>query len=209
MKVSRHIVVATLGVFFAVLSGCASIPPLDNPVLVKPGRADPDSLVVQASSGPTPEGYAEVYERALDALDDYFDIVPGSRHGGVIKTYPKVAAGYEQPWKPSTPSVYERFLATFQSIRHYAIVRIDSAEAGFRVTVEVYRQQEITAVPIQAVGGRGPLFRDKPTGMRMAEIIETPKNEDGQWLPAGAAPHRDFAFEQAILRKIQRPYGLK
>jgi hypothetical protein len=209
MSVRRHVVVAAVGVCIAILSGCASIPPLDNPVLVKPGHADPDSLIVTASSGPTPEGYAEVYERALDALDDYFEIVPGSRHGGVLKTYPKVAAGYEQPWKPSSPSAYERWLATFQSIRHYAIVRIDSVEEGFRVTVEVYRQQEVTPVPIQAIGGRGPMFRDRPTGMRMAEIVETPKNEEGQWQPLGGTPHRDFAFEQAILRKIQRPNGVK
>ena len=209
MNVRRHCLLAVVGLYLALLSGCASVPPLDNPVLVKPGRGDPDSLIVTASSGPTPEGYAEVYERVLDALDDYFEIVPGSRHAGVIKTYPKVAAGYEQLWKPSSPSMRERFLATLQSIRHYAVVRINSADDGFRVTVEVYRQQEITPVPIQALGGRGPLFRDVPTGKRMAEIIETPKNQDGTWLPAGDAPYRDFAFEQAILRKIQRPTGIK
>ncbi len=209
MKVSRHGLLAAVSVCFALLTGCATVPPLDNPILVKPGQNDPDSLVVTTASGPTPEGYAEVYERVLDAMDDYFEIVPSSRHGGVIKTYPKVAAGYEQPWKPSSPSVYERFLVTFQSIRHYAIARIDSADEGFRVTIEVYRQQEITPVPIQSLGGRGPMFRDKPTGMRMAEIVETPKNQDGQWLPAGEAPYRDFAFEQAILRKIQHPHGVK
>ena len=198
-----------LALAIAGLSGCASLPPLDNPLLVKPGNGDRDRLGSVVESGPTPDGYAEVYERALDALDDYFVVVPSSRHSGTIETLPRVAPGYEQPWKPGSPKVSERLRATLQTIRHTAIVRIEPAERGFKVAVEVYKQQEVTPVAGQSAGGRGPIFRDVPTGERKADIVDSPANPEGQWVAAGAAPHRDFAFEQAILRKIQFPAGMK
>ncbi len=200
-----------MGFLLGVLccSGCASVPPLDNPVLVRPGLADQDSLIPPTELGPTPAGYAEVYDRTLDALDDYFEILPGSRHSGVIRTKPRIAPGYEQPWKPSSPSVRERFLATFQSVRHYAIVRIEAVEKGFHVAVEVYKELEVSPAAIQSPGGRGPIFRDTPTAEPIADVVATPGTMDPQWVAAGAAPHRDYAFEQAILRKIQRPTGIK
>ena len=191
-------------------TGCASIPPLDNPVLVRPGVTVDNPT--PTSDTPTPEGYAEVYERALDALDDYFDIIPGSRYSGVIQTYPRIAPGYEQPWKPGTPDVQERWIATFQTLRHSAIVRIVAAErGGFRVYVEVFKELENAGSPSLAASSL-PVFRDAAVLNRTAEVIVGPTatgGTGGQWLPAGDPPHRDFAFEQAILRKIQRPATIK
>jgi hypothetical protein len=162
-----------------------------------------------SSDQPTPEGYAEVYERALDALDDYFNIVPSSRYSGVIQTYPRVAPGYEQPWKPSTLSSRERWLATFQSIRHTATVRILAGErGGFRVNVEVYKELEDLPRPILAAS-TAAVFRDAASVNRQAEVIGGPTSVEPQWIPAGPYPHRDYAFEQAILRKIERPAALK
>ena len=191
-------------------TGCASIPPLDNPVLVRPG-VTVDSPT-PTSDTPTPEGYAEVYERALDALDDYFDVVPGSRYAGVIQTYPRVAPGYEQPWKPGSPDPHERWLSTFQTIRHSAIVRIVAGErGGFRVYVEVYKELENAGSPTLSASS-APVFRDAANFNRTADVLVGPGaigGTGGVWMPAGEAPHRDFAFEQAILRKIQRPATIK
>ena len=209
MHTARAILGLGVATGLAFAAGCASVPPLENPVLVKPGQADKDSLVVCPPSGPTPAGYAEVYERCIDALDDYFEVLPGPRHSGIIRTKQHGAPGLEQWWKPSSPSAYERLLATFQTIRNYAIVRIDSVDDGFRVNVEVYRETEIASVSIAAAGGRGPLFRDAPTGERLAELVDHPGQPEGNWYAGGPVPHRDAAFEQAILRKITRPNTLK
>lgn len=186
--------------------GCASVPPLDNPALVRPLAVAADC---PPDAAPTADGYAEVYERVLDALDDYFDIVPGSRYAGEIKTYPRTAPGYEQPWKPSTPDPHERWLATFQSMRHTAVVHITAAErGGFRVYVEVYKELEVLPRPGLAAS-TAPVFRDAASVDRRSDVIGGPLAGTLQWMPAGDPPHRDYAFEQAILRKVQRPASLK
>ncbi|HVK16982.1 MAG TPA: hypothetical protein VM533_08530, partial [Fimbriiglobus sp.] len=103
------------------LSGCYAIPPVENPVLVEPAVGDVENPVLVAPGVPSQFTYAEVYDRVLDAVDDYFDFVPGSRASGEVRTLPRIAAGYEQPWKPGTPDPRERLLATFQTIRHTAV----------------------------------------------------------------------------------------
>ena len=181
-------------------TGCYAIPPVENPVLVEPALGDAENPILVAPGVPTPVGYAEVYDRVLDALDDYFDFVPGSRYSGEVRTLPRIAAGYEQPWKPGTPDPRERLLATFQSIRHYAVVRIQAGErGGYRVYVEVYKELEDLAQPAAATGG-GASFREMPTVDRRVELIAPIAPADRTWIPAG----RDCAFEQVILRKIQK-----
>jgi hypothetical protein len=182
------------------LTGCAAIPPVENPVLVRPGVDDVENPVLVAPGEPTPLGYAEVYERVLDALDDYFDVIPGTRYSGEIRTLPRIAAGYEQPWKPGSPDPRERLLATFQTIRHHAIVRIWAGElGGYRVYVEVYKELEDLRRPTAATAG-GASFREMPTVDRRVDLVGAIAPAGLTWIPVG----RDCAFEQAILRKIQR-----
>lgn len=192
----------------AVSAGCASVPPVDNPLLVRPSIPDPPGTADQPSGRPGCAGYDEVYERALDALDDYFEIIPGSRYARVIRTYPRTAPGYEQPWKPGSPDPAERWKATFQSTRHFAIVRIDEADGGYRVTVEVYTELETVGQPLRPLGGNAA-FRTAPVADRSSDTLTRPATAEPQWAPAGPPPHRDTGFEQAILLKILRPGGLK
>lgn len=192
----------------AAAGGCASVPPVDNPVLVRPKVSDPPGTAEQPTGRPGCAGYDEVYERALDALDDYFEIIPGSRYAREIRTYPRVAPGYEQPWKPGSPDAGERWTATFQSVRHFAIVRLADADGGYRVTVEVYKELESVGIPLQSLGGPAA-FRSAPLADRTSDTLTGPATAERQWAPAGPAPHRDFAFEQAILKKILRPGGVK
>ena len=50
------------------LTGCAAVPPLENPVLVRPlQQVDAENPILVSPGVPTPEGYAFVYERTLDA----------------------------------------------------------------------------------------------------------------------------------------------
>jgi len=189
--------------------GCNAIPPVDNPVTIRPGDGNVENPVLLAPGQPTPQGYAEVYERVLNSVDDYFDIKASSRYSGVIETYPRIAPGYEQFWKPSTPDVYERTKATLQSMRHVARAKIEVGErGGYRVTVEVYKELEVVPAPLISGSSRA-LLQDAYGLDRQKEVITTPITAEAQWMPDGKAPHRDFAFEQIILRKIQRTNVLK
>lgn len=177
-------------------TGCASVPPLDNPALVQPGCVE--NPVLLAPGLPTPDGYAAVYERVLDAVNDYFNIKAGSRYSGRIETEPRIAPGYEQPLKPGSPDRYERLLATFQTIRHRAIVEIQAGErGGYTVYVEVIKELESLTQPALAVAGPAA-FRQAPTVTQRQAIVSVDAVE-GNWIPVG----RDVAMEQAILRKIQ------
>ncbi len=182
----------------AGLAGCSAIPPLENPVLVRPHNPDVENPMLVSPGTPTPEGYMYVYERVLDALDDYFDIIPSDRYAGQIDTRPKVAVGYEQAFKAGSPEPRERLLATLQSIRHRAVVRIAPGErGGYRIYVEVYK--ELEDVPRPSAARNGPAsFREAPTQDRRIAAVGA-ATADGRWIPIG----RDPAFEQVLLRKIQ------
>jgi hypothetical protein len=189
----------------AAAGGCASVPPIDNPVLVRQALTDG----ADAPTGrPGCAGYDDIYDRTLDALDDYFEIVPGSRYAREVRTYPRVAPGYEQPWKTGSPNPFERWVATFQTVRHFAVVRFTDGDGGYRVAVEVYKEVEVLGSPVQPLGGPAA-FRSAPVADRTADTVTGPLVGDRQWVPAGPAPHRDYAFEQAILKKILRPGGVK
>ena len=193
-KMVRAGVVGVVG-----LGGCTSIPPVDNPTLVRPSECDVENPLVVAPGLPTPEGYRDVYDRVLDSVDDYFVIKPGSRYSGQIETLPKVAGGLAQQWRPGSPDTRERLLATLQTVRHYAVVQIWAGErGGYRVYVEVYKEVEDLPQPSGARSGVA-IFQEAPTVDRRLEVV-SPDARDPQWIPAG----RDPAFEQVILRKIQQ-----
>ena len=192
---------AFVGAGAASLVGCAAVPPVENPVLVRPhlngGTEENPILVVPGK--PTPEGYAVVYERVLEAVNDSFEILPGPRYAGQIETKPRTASGYEQPWKYGSPDPRERLLATLQSLRHRAVVRIMPGErGGFKVYVEVYRELEDVASPGGAVRGTA-VFRELPTVERRVDVTGLATPQARNWIPAG----RDPAYEQVLLRKIQ------
>ena len=52
--------------------GCATAPPLDNPVLVRNGEIENPVLV--SPGQPTAASYREVFEKVVEVLDDYFDL---------------------------------------------------------------------------------------------------------------------------------------
>ena len=181
------------------LGGCTSIPPLDNPTLVRPSDCEVENPVVISPGLPTPEGYRDVYDRVLDVLNDHFTIKPGSRYSGQIETLPRIAPGFEQFWRPGSPDHRERLLATLQTVRHYAIVQIWAGErGGYRVYVEVYKEVEDNSTPVGARSGVA-IFQESPTVDRRVEVV-APEARDEKWIPAGREP----ALEQVILRKIQQ-----
>src|SRR5262252_3664828 len=73
--------------------GCAVAPPLDNPALV---RTEPVENPILVSPGvPTPSAYREVFEKTIEVLDDYFELLPPNPYEGKILTKPRIAPGYE------------------------------------------------------------------------------------------------------------------
>jgi len=181
----------------ATVAGCATGPLLENPALIRP---DPNCVVENPVYVPLgPASYGTVFEKVLDVVTDYFEIAYANRYDGRIETYPRVAPGYEQPWRPGSPDSYQRLLATLQTIRHRGFVLIQPADdGGFFVQVTVYRELEDLARPIRATAGAAA-FRADSTVERQYQVID-PAVFEPSWAPLG----RDCALEQLILQRIKK-----
>src|SRR5690349_10200200 len=113
-RAMRRIVIGTV-LAAALAGGCASRPLTENPLLA---RADTSNQLVFTPEEPGPAAYAALSEKVADAVDDIFTISDANRYDGRIEGAPRVAPGLGQPFKPGSPNLYERTLASFQSIRH-------------------------------------------------------------------------------------------
>jgi hypothetical protein len=193
----RILRIAWIGATLALAAGCATGPLLDNPLLVP---TDPNVTVenpVFVPGGPT--AYNVVFDRVLDVVDDYFEIAHQSRSHGSIDTFPRIAPGFEQPWKPGSPDPEQRLLATLQTIRHRALVQIEPAnDGGFFVSVKVFKELEDLPRPVRATAGAAS-FRSDNTVERQFEVID-PTVFESQWIPLG----EDTKLEQVILQRIKK-----
>jgi len=146
-----------------------------------------------------PTSYGQVFEKVLDVMAEYFEISYSNRYDGRIESFPRIAPGVEQPWKPGSPSWYERVLATFQTIRHRAFMLIQPADdGGFFVHVTVYRELEDLPRPTHYTAGAAA-FRGDNSVERQFEVVD-PAVFDSHWIPIG----RDHCLEQAIVDKIRK-----
>ncbi len=179
------------------LGGCASGPLQENPLLLRPDRLAARQTPVFLPLGP--ESYGMVYEKVFDILSDYFEIDQHSRYDGVITTLPRIAPGIGQPWKPGSPDVYQRLLASFQSIRYRAIAQIQAEEnGGYFIDVKVFKELEDLPSPSRDVERRSmAAFRSDVPLERQYEIVDATTFE-GNWIPVG----REYTLEQVILERI-------
>jgi hypothetical protein len=179
------------------LGGCASGPLQENPLLLQPERLAARQNPVFLPLGP--ESYGMVYDKVLDIVDDYFEIDQHSRYSGAITTVPKIAPGIGQPWKPGSPDCYQRLLASFQTIRHRAIVQIQAEEnGGYFIDVKVFKELEDLSSPTRDIERRSmAAFRSEVPLERQFEIVDETTYE-GNWIPVG----RDYTLEQVILERI-------
>jgi hypothetical protein len=146
-----------------------------------------------------PNSYGTVFEKVLDVVSEYFEIAFCNRYDGRIESYPRIAPGLEQPWRPGSPDWYGRLLATFQSIRHRCFVLIQVADdGGYFVQVVVFRELEDLPRPTRATAGAAA-FRGDNTIERQFEVID-PAFFDSHWAPIG----RDQCLEKAIIDKIKK-----
>ncbi len=183
-----------------VAGGCGlNTPLLENPVLMRPAASGPVENPVYVPLGTSESAYRKVFAGVIDIVDDYFDIAETNMYAGLIRTHPRVAPGLEQFFKPGSPDFDQRLLATLQSIRHFAVVKIDGArDGGFWVDVKVYKELENVERPLRATAGAAA-FRSDITVERQFEVIE-PVGVSGGWIPIG----EDVPLEQEILARIKQ-----
>jgi hypothetical protein len=162
----------------------------------------PDRLAAQQS--PVflplgPESYGMVYDKVLDVVGDYFEIDQHSRYAGIITTIPKIAPGLGEPWKPGSPDPYQRLLATFQTIRHRAVVQIQAEEnGGYFIDVKVFKELEDLPSPTRDLERRSmAAFRSEAPLERQYEIVDATTYE-ASWIPVG----RDYKLEQVLLERL-------
>lgn len=179
--------------------GCATAPPLDNPVPIRQNAECTENPILVSPGVPTTNSYKEVFEKCVDILDDYFEIREANPYAGRIVVHPRIAPGFEQVWKAGNPNARERLLATFQTIRQTAIVEIRTGErGGYLVSVEVMKEMEDLPRPILARVGNA-VFQETPTVERQVEVVGPASSPERSWFKVG----RDFAFEQLLLQRIR------
>lgn len=191
----RTLATAWLAAATLWLAGCSTGPLQDNPSFVRPDLLIPQENPLYIPQGP--DAYDKVFQKALDVVDDFFEIAYTNRYEGRIETHPSVAPGVEQPWKPGSPDFYQRLLAFFQSIRHRCILLISPAQdGGYFIDVKVLKELEDLPSPMRATAGAAS-FRMNSTIERQFEVIEQPIYESN-WVPIG----RDYKLEQVILERL-------
>jgi hypothetical protein len=181
-------------------AGCGSTGPLfENPIQLRPVATGPVANPTYIPLGATGDAYRMVFEKTIDVVDDFWDIAEANPYAGLIRTHPRVSPGLEQFFKPGSPDFDQRLLATLQSIRSYAVVKIDGArDGGFWVDVKVYKELESVDRPIRATAGAAA-FRSDITIERQYEVIE-PVAVSGGWIPIG----EDVKLEQEILARLKK-----
>ena len=168
------------------ISGCAfGRPPVvaGNPVFVPAGNED------------------AVWERTVDVVHDYFDLLRENRivgtQPGVIETRWKVGSSLLEPWHRDSYGLRNRTESTLQSIRRKAMLSIAPAQGGYLIGVEIYKEiEDLPGVAYNTAGGAtfsqaNPLRRD-------LDLVVGQSSPSG-WVGLG----RDEVLESEMLRRLQ------
>ena len=145
-----------------------------------------------------------LWNQLVDTIDDYFDIdserrivnLGGVLTDGQIETHYVSGATLLEPWRWDSASFYERTLATFQSIRRRASVRVKPQSQGLAVQVVVEKELEDVSRPVQETPGSA-VPRQDGSLVRLSNSTVVDNRNLG-WIPIG----RDFELEQEILSEL-------
>ena len=142
--------------------------------------------------------FEAVWNKTVAVVDKYFDIARENRLSRTIETQPKMGATLLEPWSGDSVGFSERLESSLQTIRRFAIIKIDPAPTGgYLVKVEVRKELEDLVKPDRQAAGRAVFNNDFPVN-RAREIIG-PVPVPAGWIPRG----RDPNLEQAILAGIR------
>jgi hypothetical protein len=155
-------------------------PTLDNPLLVP--SAD----------------FETVWSKSVAVVNKYFPIASENRLAGTIRTESPLTGTLVEPWSPDSATFQDRFEATLQTTRKFAVIHVDPAPTGgYLVKVEVMKELEDMGKPDRQPAGRAVFYNDFPVN-RTREIVGPVPAPLG-WIPQG----RDTNLEQAILAGIR------
>jgi hypothetical protein len=142
--------------------------------------------------------FETVWNRTVAVVDKYFDIASENRVSRTIVTQPKIGATLLEPWSGDSVTFEDRFESTLQTMRRFAIIKVDPAPTGgFLVKVEVRKELEDLVKPDRQAAGRAVFNNDFPVN-RTREIVGPVPVPIG-WIPRG----RDPNLEQAILAGVR------
>ena len=149
------------------------------------------------------QDFEAVWNKTVAVVDNYFDIASENRLSRTIVTQPKVSATLLEPWSGDSVEVSDRLEASLQTIRRFAIIKIETAPTGgYLVKVEVRKELEDLVKPDRQAAGRSVFNNDFPVN-RAREIIGPVPVATG-WIPRG----RDQHLEQAILAGVRDAFFL-
>ncbi len=148
-----------------------------------------------------------VMDEISDEIDDYLPIlkeerirlVDGIMSEGWIETRPKIGGSIFEPWKKDSTPGFERRLATLQTIRRFAKVRIIPTADSYLIDLRVYKELEDLSQPLGSSISSRPTRVDDTLDI---DRIEIPVVENAGWIPLG----RDFSLEQTILQNIRKRF---
>lgn len=197
---------------FVVIFLCGCHGPLTPGYYGDDGPIEGDFLIVpedETVNFPNPSSFTPIngeqfWTELIDITSDYFRIareqrvqnVGGQWLEGEIITYPQTGATFLEPWKWDSVTQYERTLATLQSIRRTARIRVIPQGNGYLVDVQVFKELEDVFRPERAITGVSS-FRFGETVSQATERIAQPGGP-ACWIPIG----RDTALEQDILCRL-------
>jgi hypothetical protein len=178
--------------------GCASGPSswtLPNFAQVfGPAPPLPNPMPVPASAGE----FETVWNKTVAEVNRHFPIASENRLARTIRTDSEMTGTLIEPWTPDAISFRDRLEATLQTIRKFAVVRVDPAPAGgYLVKVEVNKELEDLSKPISQPAGRAAFYNDFPVN-RTREVVGTAPTPLG-WIWVG----RDTNLEQCILAGLR------
>ena len=188
--------------------GCAGVPSESTPdfSVGTYNDAAPNPLFVQTADSDS------LWNAVVDVVDNYFEIkfeTPirvveretengerfTSRAEGRIDTKPTIAAGVLEPWRKNSVTCDDRWLATFQTIRRSAVVRVVPDGGGYLIYLSVYNEIEDMKTAMGATVGFNQIYLDDFS--RLTQPIGERAASKG-WIPMG----RDANLEKRMLEEI-------
>ena len=142
------------------------------------------------------------WERTVKVLHHYhFSIEKENRRDGTLETAYLTGAGLLEPWHRDSVTPAERLESSLQPIRRKVIVRMQPADGGFYVTVEVIKEREHPREPTRHSPGAATFPESRPL-QRDLDLVLGASTPPG-WVGLG----RDPILEQALLKAIRRQLG--
>jgi hypothetical protein len=187
------LVASAFGCHAAWKNGLSGQHPVHGPLL-------PNPLFVQVADPDV------VWPQLLDVLDDDFKVQREERVRvvgdlmleGRIETFPTVGSTVLEPWRGDSTHGFEKWQATFQSLRRRASVRVIPADGGFLVDLTVHKELEFLNQPENATVERTIMRDEGPLIGGLNSRSENTAVTMG-WIPIG----RDASLEQRLLRDLQ------